>query len=226
MAGSHRILLMRHPETRENMAGVLSGRIDVDLTPRGEEQMFRAIGAIVAWRPDRIWTSPLSRCRSIAEEAADRIGVECVVKPGLAEIDFGSVQGLRMDEVHALGYDFPWRIDGRGRSVPAPGAESFERLIARAGTVLEDLAPLEGRTACVSHGGLSRALLAAVFHTPLETFWNVTLPNVSSQILTYNNGRFALAGLALAPEEVVRRMEDPRLIGIDTTENISRSDQN
>lgn len=221
---SHRILLMRHPETRENMAGVLSGRIDVDLTPRGEEQMRRAIKAVVAWKPDRIWCSPLSRCRSIAEEAAFDLGVPCEVHQNLAEINFGIVQGLRMDEVHRMGYDFPWPLDQEGRSVAAPGAESFEDLLARAGTVLDDLRPLEGRTACISHGGMSRAILGAVFGTPLSTFWHVTLPNVSSQVLTYGNGHFSLAALSLAPEEVARRAQDPSLIGIDTTQNISGSE--
>ena len=130
---------MRHPETRENMAGVLSGRIDVDLTPRGEEQMRRAIEAVVAWEPDRIWCSPLSRCRSIAEEAAFRLGIECRVEPGLAEINFGSIQGMRMDAVHELGYDFPWALDADGRSMPAPGAESFEDLLERARDAAEYL---------------------------------------------------------------------------------------
>ena len=187
--------------------------------------MFRAIDALVAWAPDRIWTSPLSRCRAIGEEAAARLGVPCEVHDNLHEIEFGSVQGLTVAQVRERGYDFPWALDAEGASVPAPGAESFEELVSRGAALLDELRPLEGRTACVTHGGFTRALLGAVFGTPLSTFWNVCLPNVSSQVLTCDGDAFSLAALALAPEEVVRRAKSPELIGTDTTKDIAGSDE-
>ena len=219
-----RILVMRHPQTTANVGHLLSGTEDVDLTGEGERQMFRAIDALVAWAPDRIWTSPLSRCRAIGEEAAARLGVPCEVHDNLHEIEFGSVQGLTVAEVRERGFDFPWALDAEGRSVPAPGAESFEELVSRGCALLDELRPLEGRTACVTHGGFTRALLGAVFGTPLSTFWNVCLPNVSSQVLTCDGDAFSLAALALAPEEVVRRAKSPELIGTDTTKDIAGSD--
>lgn len=217
MSERQRILVMRHPQTVANIDHVLSGRSDVDLTDEGVRQLFRAVRAVTAWRPDRIWVSPLSRCKAIGEEAAYALGIPCEVHPNLAEIEFGPVQGLTAAELRERGYDFPWRLDAAGRSVCPAGAESFEELIARAGRLLDELRPLEGRTACISHGGFTRSLLAAVFRTPLSTFWNVRLPNVSSQVLTCDGRDFTLAGLALAPEEVTRRVEYPELLGQDTT---------
>lgn len=217
----HRILVMRHAQTVANVTHVLSGRTDVDLTPEGESQMFRAIDALVAWAPDRIWTSPLSRCKAIGEEAAVRLGVECEVNELLSEMEFGSVQGMTVSEVRELEYDFPWQRDAFGASVPAPGAESFEDVYARAYDLLDELFPLTGRTACITHGGFMRALLGAVFETPLTTFWNVSLPNVSSQVLTCDGERYSIEALGLAPEEVVRRAKNPELIGNDTIKNIS-----
>ena len=219
-----RILVTRHPETRANIAGTLSGRSDVDLSAEGEDQMYRAIRAIVAWRPDRIWTSPLSRCQSIAREAANALGIACEVNPNLAEIEFGRAQGLTLAQVRELGYDFPWQLDGEGRSHPIQGGESFEHLYARAGALLEQLRPLEGRTSCVTHGGFTRALLGRMMSVPLDTFWNVRIPNVSSQVIICDDGTFRLASLGLAPEEVVRRSENPALLGRDTTEKLSGSD--
>ena len=195
-----RILVMRHPQTTANVGHLLSGTEDVDLTGEGERQMFRAIDALVAWAPDRIWTSPLSRCRAIGEEAAARLGVPCEVHDNLHEIEFGSVQGLTVAEVR-------------------------DQLVSRGAALLDELRPLEGRTACVTHGGFTRALLGAVFGTPLSTFWNVCLPNVSSQVLTCDGDAFSLAALALAPEEVVRRAKSPELIGTDTTKDIAGSDE-
>ena len=217
MSDRQRILVMRHPQTVANIDHVLSGRSDVDLTEEGVRQLFRAAQAVTAWRPDRIWVSPLSRCKAIGEEAANALGIPCEVHPNLAEIEFGPVQGMTAGELRRHGYAFPWRLDERGHSVCPEGSESFEELIARAGRLLDERRPLEGRTACVTHGGFTRGLLAAVMGTPLTTFWNVRLPNVSSQVLTCDGQTFTLAGLALAPEEVVRRTEHPALLGIDTT---------
>ena len=217
MSDYHRILVMRHPQTTANIDHILSGRSDVDLTEEGERQLFRAAQAVVVWRPDRIWVSPLSRCKAIGEEAAVALGIPCEVHPNLAEIEFGPVQGLTSAKLREQGYDFPWRLDEQGRSVCPAGAESFEELIARAGRLLDELRPLEGRTACITHGGFTRGLLGAVMGTPLTTFWNVRLPNVSSQVLTCDGKTFTLAGLALAPEAGIQRMEHPELLGIDTT---------
>ena len=212
---------MRHPETVANTRRFLSGREDVELTERGERERLEAIEAVCAWGPDRVWSSPLSRCTTIAEAAAERLHVPFEVHENLVELEFGSVQNVPYDEVAELGYPFPWHLDERGRSIAAPGAEDFEHLRARAKALLAELLPLEGRTACVTHGGLTRGLLGAVFDTPLETFWNVSISNVSSQVLTCDGTTFRLAALGLAPREVVARAKDPSLMGNDTTQTIS-----
>ncbi|WP_417118497.1 histidine phosphatase family protein [Olsenella phocaeensis] len=216
-----RILLMRHPETTANLAGTLSGRSDVDLSPEGERQMARAVEALVAWEPDRVWSSPLSRCLAIAREAAWRLGVPLEVRQELAEIEFGPAQGLTVGELRAMGYDFPWALGPDGRSRAPEGAERFEELFARAHGLLEALRPLGGRTACVTHGGLTRAVLASALQIPLTSFWRLRLPNVSSQVLACDGTSYTLVAIGLAPEEVRRRAEDPSLLGRDTTENIA-----
>jgi broad specificity phosphatase PhoE len=208
---------MRHPQTQANIAHVLSGREDVDLTKEGEHQLFRAAKALAAWKPERIWVSPLSRCKAIGEEAASALGIACEVHEDLAEIEFGPAQDLTTAELEKMGYIFPWAIGPDGRSQAPEGAESFEELIARGARLLDSLRPLTGRTACITHGGFTRALLAAVFHTPLDTFWNIHVPNVSSQVLTCDGRDFRLEALGLAPEEVMGRCLDPSLIGVDTT---------
>ena len=218
----HRILVMRHPETVANTEKFLSGRKDVELTPAGERQLMQAIEAVVAWRPDRVWSSPLLRCQAIGKEAAFRLGVPFEVHTNLQEIEFGSVQDAKFAEVAAMGYPFPWRIDQNGHSVAAPGAEDFEHLRVRAKALLEELRPLEGRTACVTHGGFTRGLLGAVFDTPLDTFWNISISNVSSQVLTCDGTTFRLAALGLAPQEVVARSRHPEYLGNDTTQSISQ----
>ena len=76
----HRILFMRHPESVANTQRFFSGRRDVELTEHGVEQRDHAVRALVAFHPDRIWTSPLSRCKDMAQMAATELGIPCEVK--------------------------------------------------------------------------------------------------------------------------------------------------
>lgn len=200
---------MRHPETPANTQRFFSGRRDVPLTPRGERQRGRAADALVAFSPDRIWCSPLTRCRDLAEEAGARLGIPVRVDADLVELDFGELEGTRFEAGASGRAQFPWPLDGQGRSVPAPGAESFEHATARARRLMDELRPLGGRTALVSHGGLSRILIAAMYNVPYDRFWNVHLANVCSAYYTCNGTSFCLGGFNLTPEEVIERSTRP-----------------
>ena len=116
-----RILVMRHPQTTANLDQTLSGRRNVDLSPKGEEQARRAVDAIVTWKPDRILTSPLQRCTKLAYAAGKRLGIEPQVEDRIIEMDFGEAEGLSAQEAHKRGWSFPWALDAEGHSITAPG---------------------------------------------------------------------------------------------------------
>lgn len=206
-----RVIVTRHPQTVGNVAPFLSGRRDVELTELGRTQRDRAIEALCAWRPDRVITSPLSRCRSIARGVSEGTGAELIVDDRIVEIDFGSCEGLSVDQARAKGWPFPWPVGEDGMSRPCPGGESFEHLLERGREVAAWLAALEGRTAVVTHGGFTRALVGAVYGSPAASFWNFEITNVSSQVFEVARGRLRLAAFGLTPEEVKARAlaDDP-----------------
>lgn len=204
-----RVLFMRHPETVSNTGHFFSGRIDVPLTPHGEEQRKRAVEALVAFSPDRVFTSPLSRARGLAEEAAERLGVPCEPLEDLIEVDFGPLEGMDVARAMNERIGFPWPIGEDGRSCPPEGAESFESVRERCLAVLERLRPLTGKTACVTHGGYLRMLTAAVYDIPLSRFWDQHVLNVSSHYFTCDGSTFALGGFNLSPEEVIAHATTP-----------------
>lgn len=201
---SDRVLFMRHPETLGNTRHFFSGRLDVDLTDEGQAQRDHAVRALVAWEPDRVLTSPLKRCRAIADEVAERLGVPLVVDERLVEIDFGVIESKTSAEAAAMGLEFPWPIVN-GRSVPCEGGESFEAIIERARGLVEHLVTLEGKTACVTHGGFTRAVFAAVYGEDVDKFWHRVVPNVSSQVFVVKGGRMRLQSCGLSPEELETR---------------------
>lgn len=212
MPGDHvrqRVLFMRHPETISNTEHFFSGRLDVPLTPHGQRQRDRGVEALVAFSPERIYCSPLSRARGLAERASDRLEVDCIPLDDLLELDFGPLEGKKVQAARGEGLLFPWPVDASGHSQPPVGAESFEHLHERALRVLDLLRPLEGRTACVTHGGYLRMLMATVYGIPIERFWDMHILNVSSLYFTCDGSTFALGGFNLSPEEVVAHATQP-----------------
>lgn len=203
------ILFMRHPQTQANVDMLFSGDADVFLTPEGEKQRKRAMSAIVSWNPKRLFSSPLTRCLSIAAEAAEYLKAETVIDPRITEIDFGVLEGTSWPDYP----DYPWPLDENGHSIPAEGAESYEHVFDRAKAFLEDLKPYHGRTAAICHGGFMRILLAAVYDSNPNKFQHMEVENVSSMILTCDGNEFNLAAFGLTPEEIMMRRESGRIFG-------------
>ena len=203
-----RILVMRHPETPANTEHFFSGRRDV-LSPAWREAARAWRGRPRGFCPERIWCSPLSRCRNLAEEAGERLGIPVRVDDDLVELDFGELEGTRFEASNSGPTQFPWPLDEHGHSLPAPGAESFEHATARANHLMDELRPLAGRTALVTHGGFSRILIAAMYDVPYDRFWNVHLANVCSAYYTCNGKSFYLGGFNLTPDEVIERSTKP-----------------
>ena len=213
---THRILFMRHPETIANTQGFLSGRRDVPLTENGVIQRDRAVEALVAFMPDRIWTSPLSRCRDMGQMAAQRLGLTLEVKNDLAEIDFGILEGVSFAEARTVlapyGLTFPWGSDEQNHSQPAPYAESYEAVRIRCQHILDELIALDGRTVCLTHGGYLRCMMGQILKTPANTACGVHLANTSSVYFTSNSGNdLKLGGFNLDPQEVIYASTTPSI---------------
>lgn len=214
MAEVGRVVFMRHPETESNRMQYFSGRRDVALSEAGRAQVHRAARALVTWKPERIVCSPLSRCHAIADEAATQLGLDVIADERLIELEFGPLEGVVTTETARLGLHFPWPVE-HGRSTPAPGAESFEDLIARARSFVSWVVQQPGKTACVTHGGFTRAVYAAVYHEPVDTFWNHIVVNVSSQVFVSDGQRLSLQSAGLTPEELQARAEHHYVPGGD-----------
>lgn len=124
------------------------GRLDVPA-----EGVEAAAGRLRALLPSGLplWTSPLRRCRELAE----RLHPQPAVDMRLAEIHFGDWEGRTWDEIGAVPLDL-WAADVAGFA--PPGGESAAALQARA---LDFVAGLDvPEVVLVTHAGVMRVLLA------------------------------------------------------------------
>lgn len=203
MSITHRVLFIRHGETEANIGSYFSGQTNSKLTPKGIEQAKRAAKAIVDFAPDRVLSSAILRCQTIAELASDALGFPFETVDDLAEMGFGVMEGKHLSRLADYGISFPWPRNETGLSEPCEGAETFEHAYGRAGRILQMVKEGSGRTACVTHGGIMRCILGELLGMEYEAIWKLRIVNVASMLLTCtDSGRIMLEGLGYTPEEV------------------------
>lgn len=196
----NRLFLVRHPETVGNSLRQYVGSSESPLSTLGEEQAHRAITGLIAASPDRIVSSPLGRCRVIADAVADELGLEVQVDTRLREMDFGPIEGMTFDEIQAAGIRMIW--DAEKATHPLDGAESFLGFAQRLEEARSDLEALDGTTAVISHGGVIRRLTMAWFQIPMSSMWNLRVENVSTAVVSILQGSPILERWGLAPEDL------------------------
>jgi broad specificity phosphatase PhoE len=161
-------LLVRHPETQANVDVRFVGRGDSPYTAEGRRQLERITRTIARFGPDVIWSSPLTRALTLAEEAAALSSARLAVDRRLMEIDFGEVEGMTYDEIVASGN----YLNYKDQEAPvSPGGESRGAVEARAAAVCEAALAAGGRHCLVTHGGVFRASLVHLLGLASTDIW-------------------------------------------------------
>jgi probable phosphoglycerate mutase len=167
------IHLVRHGETLATREHRLCGQSDCALSERGRRQSAAIVESCAAggdWRA--VYTSPLSRCRSMAEAVAERLGIPLSVEHDLLEIDHGEWDGrleveIKESEPEAYG-DY---CDHPG-IFAAPGGENGFQVAARALPVIGRIraAHQAGEVLVVSHKATIRIIACALLGIDIDLY--------------------------------------------------------
>jgi broad specificity phosphatase PhoE len=147
-----RVYLARHGRTALNAEGRLRGLSDPPLDEIGIAEAERLAGVLARKHPTAVVSSPLQRAVATGQAIGAAAGVPVMIDARLNDRDYGSVTGLRRDEV-----------EGRYGSIDsAPGVEPLTVLADRARDAFFELAAEfgPGPVVLVSHDAFIRALLA------------------------------------------------------------------
>lgn len=149
------LYLIRH--TRPQIeAGLCYGQLEVPLAPSCAEECSVVAARLPA--PEAVWTSPLARCRTLAEAIGTHVGVVPVTDERLRELGFGEWEGRHWE---TIGRDQSERWAADYWNVSPPGGETYRELYERVGLALAQiLAYPARRVAVVTHAGPIRAALA------------------------------------------------------------------
>lgn len=149
------LTLLRH--TCPDVApGICYGMSDLALA----DSFTTEANALLATLPpiDRIVTSPLSRCRLLADHIARWAGYPVNVDNRLQEMDFGRWEGQAWADIPRTEID-AWVADFM--HARPHGGESVAMLRARTLEAVEHYRQLAGHTLIVTHAGVIKAALAA-----------------------------------------------------------------
>jgi alpha-ribazole phosphatase len=178
-----RLHLVRHAAQAAWSAGRCYGRTDVPLSAEGLASAARLASAFAGLDVAAVYSSPLRRATGTAAPIAGAVGREVVPVDGLAEIDFGELEGRTFAEIALASPELYERWMSAPATVRFPGGESYADVRRRAVAAVGDMvARHRGATlVAVAHAGPIRAILAAVLEIPDHAVFrlDVALASVS-----------------------------------------------
>lgn len=160
--GARRLYLIRHGETELSVRRCYSGRRDVPLTERGQEQARLAGQRLCDAGLDAVYSSPLSRATQTARVIAEAASVPLLVDERLVEVDYGPLEGMDRDGARQhFGVSYTaWRADPMG--VTLPGAEPLREALTRTASVTREAIGAWRCPVLVAHQGILRLVLIAL----------------------------------------------------------------
>jgi broad specificity phosphatase PhoE len=210
-----RFFLVRHGEVDSNRAMRYLGRTDEPLNDRGVGQAAALAGAFSALSIDAVRSSPLTRASATAAAIADASGLDVDTDPRLAELDFGSWEGLSRDEVMSRSAAdrellHRWETDPE---TPAPSGESFSELRLRVVACLDELSTGHpgASIVIVSHVGPIKIALCSALGLPMARSRRVFLDPATISVVDW------------ADEPVVRLVNGHGHLGFERARWMRRS---
>jgi probable phosphoglycerate mutase len=176
---SLRLYLIRHGETEWSLTSQHTGRTDIPLTPRGEEEARELAPGLKSIPFSHVLTSPLQRARKTCDLAG--LGAAATIEPDLAEWDYGDYEGKRSVDIRKQRAD--WNVFRDG----CPGGESPAQVSERADRLIGHVRSLDGNTALFSHGQFGSVLAVRWVGLPLVNAQHFPLATASLSILGFDD---------------------------------------
>jgi len=175
------IYVIRHGETEWSRDHRHTGRTDLPLTGRGNEQARRLASRLRGFSFAQVLTSPQQR--AIQTCALAGFGAVARVDVDLREWDCGDYEGLTLEQIHASRPGWILYRDG------CPGGESPEQVAERAGRVIRRVREHIGNVLLFSSGHILRALAARWLGTEILCAKFLMLSTASVSELGYEHDR-------------------------------------
>jgi probable phosphoglycerate mutase len=173
------VFLARHGETAWTITRQHTGKSDIPLTARGEQNAQSLRARLSGYTFDTVLTSPLKRAHNTANLAGFAAQVQ--VEPDLIEWDYGQYDGLTTAQILVDNPNWDLFRDG------CPGGESPQTVFARADRLVKRLQSLPGRTLLFGHAHFFRVLAARWVNLSIDGARILILGTASLSTLGYEH---------------------------------------
>jgi alpha-ribazole phosphatase len=181
------VYLMRHGEVVNSGEKRYNGHIDVDITPKGVEQMHRLAGLLDGKGLAAVYSSDLLRSVKGAKIISERAGIPHTPLRELRERSVGKWEGLTVEEIKTC---YPaeyavWRADLL--NYRPPDGECLLDVKNRILPVFKGLVDSHGgrEIALLLHGGVNRVILADAFGMDLMNLFRIDQSFGAMNIIDY-----------------------------------------
>ena len=180
------LTLVRHGESEANVRHMLSGWMDVELTEKGRSELEELRACVEYPASDAYFSSPLKRCLDTFHILfPDK---SPVISDEYKEIHFRSLEGhILPTKEDVFSYFSSWVEDK-----PFSDEETMSAVMERGRKALLDTVEKcenEGKRSAtiVTHSGIMRASIIALFNLDKKEFLEMFVPNGLGYVITFEN---------------------------------------
>lgn len=180
------LTLVRHGESEANVCHMLSGWMDVELTEKGKSELEELRTSVEYPESDAYFCSPLKRCR---ETFRILFPDKCpTISDEYKEINFRSLEGHMLPNKEDIrSYFSSWVEDN-----PQKDEETMSTVMKRGRKALLDTVGKcenEGKHSAtiVTHSGIMRASIIALFNLDKKEFLEMFVPNGLGYVITFED---------------------------------------
>ncbi|KQV68197.1 histidine phosphatase family protein [Rhizobium sp. Root1220] len=173
------IYLVRHGETEWSLSGRHTGRSDIPLTAKGEEDARKVGPRLQGLSFSAVWSSPSQRASSTCRLAG--YGDHVVIKPDLAEWAYGAYEGVTTKDILAARPGWKLFRDG------CPDGEAAADVGRRADNIIAGILEANGPILIFSSSHFLRVLAARWIGLPPDDGARFILDTTSVSVLGYEH---------------------------------------
>ncbi len=162
-----KIIIVRHGKTDYNVLSKMAGQSDdAKLVDEGLEHSQNLAELLRDEEIDAIYASPLARAYETAKPVAEVKELEIITDSRIIEMDFGVMDGKKLEEPEVRKYLIRRLEDPDYR---VQGGESYNDVIIRVRKYLQDITGKRyGQALHVAHLGVNRAVLSELTGTDIK----------------------------------------------------------
>ncbi|MCL5985983.1 MAG: histidine phosphatase family protein [Actinobacteria bacterium] len=184
-----KLILVRHGETTWNKEERFRGRKNILLNDRGILQAKLAAEFLSRYEVDLIFSSPMQRALQTAGEIRGDRDIEIIVDEGIADMDFGQWEGMKVSEVKEKYPELFTVWISTPHMCQIPEGESFQMVLDRSLKTVGKIKKLRDveTVLVITHRVVTKLLLCHYLGLDLTRFWDIRQDSTAINMITFKN---------------------------------------